>query len=231
MEEVKQELRRCTQCKCTVTRDDNFELNRKDEWYKTCNGCRAKGKAWREANREKAKAGQKTWREANLEKAKAGQKTWREANSEKLKADHKAWREANLDKINERIRQYRANGGRSCEHKNDKYRCHICDPGEHLRHIVSSRVRGAMKAEKDKGSLEYLGCDIEAFRKHITDQFKDNMTWENYGEWEIDHIIPIKYKKDGIPSTLEEVAERLHYTNTQPLWKHENMAKGNRFIG
>jgi hypothetical protein len=53
------------------------------------------------------------------------------------------------------------------------------------------------------------------------------MTWENYGDvWEIDHIVPLKYQDP----TLEQVIERLHYTNTQPLWASENASKGNRFI-
>ena len=53
------------------------------------------------------------------------------------------------------------------------------------------------------------------------------MSWDNYGEWEIDHIIPLKYNNPSI----EEVQERLHYSNTQPLWARENRAKGNRHIG
>ena len=62
------------------------------------------------------------------------------------------------------------------------------------------------------------------------------MTWENHGKgpdtWQIDHIVPIKYHgKDGGTPTLEEVAERLHWTNCQPMWTVDNIAKGNRFIG
>ncbi len=53
------------------------------------------------------------------------------------------------------------------------------------------------------------------------------MTWDNYGKWEIDHFIPLKFETP----TLEEIVERLHYKNTQPLWKEENMKKGNRYIG
>ena len=56
-------------------------------------------------------------------------------------------------------------------------------------------------------------------------QFKQGMTWENHGEWHIDHKIPIAYKQDGISPTLEEVEKRLHYTNTQPLWASENISK------
>ena len=39
----------------------------------------------------------------------------------------------------------------------------------------------------------------------------------------------LKYEEDGISPTIEEVAKRLHYTNTQPLWATENMSKGNRY--
>ena len=79
-------------------------------------------------------------------------------------------------------------------------------------------------------STEYLGCTIEELRQHIEGQFTEGMSWNNYGKWHIDHIIPIKYKQDGIIPTLEEAAKRLHYSNTQPLWADENISKGNRYI-
>nr|QBK85779.1 MAG: hypothetical protein LCMAC101_03740 [Marseillevirus LCMAC101] len=79
--------------------------------------------------------------------------------------------------------------------------------------------------------MEYLGCTIEQFRIHIEDQFEKDMSWDNYGEWEIDHIVPIKYKEDGNLLSVEDVIKRLYYTNTQPLWKKENMSKGSRYIG
>ena len=56
--------------------------------------------------------------------------------------------------------------------------------------------------------------------------------WEKMGkEIHIDHIVPIKYKRDGQIPTLEDTIERLHWKNTQPMWAAENIAKGNRFIG
>jgi hypothetical protein len=75
--------------------------------------------------------------------------------------------------------------------------------------------------------MEYLGCTIGEFKEHIEKQFTDGMTWENHGEWHIDHIIPLQYNNP----TIEEVIERLHWTNTQPLWATENISKGNRYIG
>ena len=36
---------------------------------------------------------------------------------------------------------------------------------------------------------EYLGCNIEMFKKQIEQQFTESMLWENYGECHIDHKI------------------------------------------
>jgi len=97
----------------------------------------------------------------------------------------------------------------------------------YLRIIARSRIHGAMKGTGVAGSLTMLGCTVQEFKDHITEQLHDGMTWGNYGQWHIDHIIPLKY---GTP-TVEEMVERLHYTNTQPLWASENCAKGNKYVG
>ena len=123
-------------------------------------------------------------------------------------------------------------GSSICEHGNRKNTCKECDPSGHLRNIVSSRVRKALNSDKSKTSLEYLGCTIEQFKEHIGFQFETGMNWDNFGKiWQIDHIIPIKYKQDGEEPSLEDTIERLHWTNTQPLFSEENKSKGNRFIG
>jgi hypothetical protein len=57
------------------------------------------------------------------------------------------------------------------------------------------------------------------------------MSWDNYGDWEIDHIVPIEYKENGVYPTLNEKIERLHYTNTQPMWAKCNRSKSNKRTG
>lgn len=51
------------------------------------------------------------------------------------------------------------------------------------------------------------------------------MTLDNYGEWHLDHIIPISSAK-----TEEEVIKLNHYTNFQPLWAEDNWNKGNKIF-
>ena len=118
-------------------------------------------------------------------------------------------------------------GGSICEHGRVRCHCNTCTPMSYLRSIARSRIHVALKGTGVAGSFDMLGCSVEEFKDHITAQLRDGMTWENYGQWHIDHITPLKY---GAP-TLEDTIERLHYTNTQPLWASENSAKGNRYVG
>ena len=118
-------------------------------------------------------------------------------------------------------------GSQICEHNKQRSECPTCDPLGHLAGVVRSRVYIALKNDKEMSSTEYLGCNIETFEKHIEQQFTEGMSWEGYGEWHIDHKIPLKYNK---PSHEEIVVQRLHYTNTQPMWASENMSKGCRYI-
>ena len=39
--------------------------------------------------------------------------------------------------------------------------------------------------------LELLGCNLLQFELYLLDKLTDGMTFDNYGEWEIDHIKPI----------------------------------------
>ena len=100
-----------------------------------------------------------------------------------------------------------------CDHNIRRSICKECDPLGHLCHIVRSQVYKALTNDKELSSIEYLGCTMEEYREFIQEQFKEGMTWQNYGkEWHIDHKVPLKYGKP----TLEEIEERLKYTNTQP---------------
>ncbi len=54
----------------------------------------------------------------------------------------------------------------------------------------------------------------------LESKFKDGMTWDNYGDWQLDHIIELH-----TASTINELHKLQHHTNIQPLWKEDNMKK------
>lgn len=52
------------------------------------------------------------------------------------------------------------------------------------------------------------------------------MSWDNYGEWHIDHIKPLtKFDKD----TPIHIVNAL--SNLQPLWKTTREINGNLYLG
>ena len=75
--------------------------------------------------------------------------------------------------------------------------------------------------KKNTKFSKYIGCDRDELIQHLECQFKKGMTWENYGEWEIDHIIPL-----SSASTKIEMEKLSHYTNLQPMWRTLNRKKG-----
>jgi hypothetical protein len=58
-------------------------------------------------------------------------------------------------------------------------------------------------------------------KKNIESKFIDGMTWDNYGEWHIDHIKPISsFNKNEEPKIVNSL------DNLQPLWAFDNLSKG-----
>jgi len=98
-----------------------------------------------------------------------------------------------------------------------------------LKRIFSERVRGAIKKQstiKSHKSNELLGCTIEEVKIHLESQFTEGMSWENHGEWHIDHIKPCACFDLTDP---EQQKECFHYTNLQPLWAKDNLSKSDKW--
>ena len=66
-----------------------------------------------------------------------------------------------------------------------------------------------------------LGAPMLVVRCHIEGRFGPGMSWDNYRQWEVDHILPLS----GAASLIDLVS-RCHYTNLQPLWRRQNRMKG-----
>jgi hypothetical protein len=92
-----------------------------------------------------------------------------------------------------------------------------------MRSLVGHSIKKQGYSKKAK-TAAILGCDFEFFQLYMEMQFKPGMTWDNHGEWHIDHKTPISWAK-----TEEEVIKLNHFTNLQPLWAVENIQKGNRY--
>lgn len=97
---------------------------------------------------------------------------------------------------------------------------------KYLRNTVYVAVKN--NAKKSKKAEWILGCSVSEYRQYLESKFKEGMSWENYGQWHIDHIEPL-FKFDL--KKEEEFLRVGHFLNTQPLWKDENLKKRNTEMG
>ena len=94
--------------------------------------------------------------------------------------------------------------------------------------IIRQSVRKSFKRKgytKKSRTYNILGEEWSVVKQHMESLFKEGMTWDNHGEWHIDHIIPISSGK-----TEDEVLKLCHYTNLQPLWKEDNLKKSDKIL-
>jgi len=69
-----------------------------------------------------------------------------------------------------------------------------------------------------------LGYSADDLKEHLQSQFTEGMSWGNHGEWDIDHIRPVT--NFSLDTSVSEVCA---LENLQPLWKVDNLVKGNKF--
>jgi len=134
------------------------------------------------------------------------------------------------DYIKNKIKVYYKNKKRN-EVIINKYN-NICKEDTIYRIIknLASRLNSFLNKNNIKKQLthiEIIGCNPEELKIHLQRQLKDNMSFENYGEWEIDHIKPISLFN---LNNENELLECFNYKNLQPLWAFENRIKSNKFI-
>ena len=100
--------------------------------------------------------------------------------------------------------------------------------------LVSTRSRYSKlipKLHRHWEADELLGADDVTVRKHIEPKFKEGMTWDNFGEWHLDHTIPCKAKHPLTGDYIFDLSKPSHqkicfnYQNLQPMWASENCSK------
>ena len=225
-------VNRCKECKKSYQREygqvKKEDISKKSAVYREKNRDKinAQKKRHYEENKERLLATQKQYYEQNKQEVLDRNKKYRDANKDKVAETSKKYVQDNKDKIRAYKKQWRAdNKDRVNEltRKRDKER-RKTDINYKIKSNLRGRLYKAVKGlAKSDTTLNLLGCDIDYLKAHLELRFEYGMSWENYGEWHIDHITPCASFDLSDP---EEQEECFHYTNLQPLWAEDNLKKG-----
>lgn len=108
-------------------------------------------------------------------------KEYGQNNKEKISLNKKKYYSNNRDKIRDSKRIYM---------RKKRYE----DPLFKLRDGISGLIYHSIRKngyKKNSKTETILGCSYEEFKLFIESKFQDGMTWDNKGDWHLDHIIPI----------------------------------------
>lgn len=169
---------------------------------------------------------------------------WAKINKNKIQQSNKLkWQKTKHDPIAmlKRKKQYEENRLSMLAQKKEYYRINKqkilsyhktyermklkTDPLFRLQKNLRRRLNLALKnVFKDDTTMKLIGCNLKDLKIYLENKFQKGMTWDNYGEWHIDHKKPIsKFNKNTKLSTVNSLS------NLQPLWAKDNLSKGNKF--
>jgi len=144
---------------------------------------------------------------------------WQKNNQEHRKKYLKEYREKNADDIRKTKREYERNRKAT-------------DP---LYKLISNfrtaiyQVLKENRVDKNQSYVDVLQYTPEQLIVHLEKQFTERITWENYGEWHVDHKQPIS------SFNIQEMGDSefmkcWSLENLQPMWGEENIRKSNKIF-
>ena len=133
-------------------------------------------------------------------------KAWRRRNPEWMENYYEKWDAENVESKRAYRRKWARENwqNRSLEQK--------------LHDAIRSKVWRQLRTGKGgKRTFWLLGYSVDELRLHLEMQFADGMSWDNWGEWEIDHKRPCS--SFTIASSEDSaLRECWALSNLQPLW-------------
>jgi len=210
---AEEDCKRCTKCAAVKALSEFPRRNQTGGFRPRCKPCHNEdNKASRLRNPETSAASSANWAKRNPDKVKSKHRRWVEKNPEKPAAAVKAWRLRNPEAA--KARDKKANAKRNAD---VKYR---------VRKSISEGIRLSLRTGGKLGrkTFDLLGYSSQELMVHLERQFADGMSWENYGKWHIDHIIPLvdfQYER----ADQDEFRAAWCLANLRPLWASENCKK------
>ena len=178
-----------------------------------------RSKEYNKKNKEKIAQDHRVYSKKNKEQIKNRRKDYRLKNEEKEKAQQKEYYLLNREHLIKEVTKY------STERKKRDVNYRItCNLRCRLHHALEHRSE-----RKSKRTIELLGCTVQELIEHLENQFRDGMSWANYGinGWVIDHFIPCA----SFDLTDTEQQKRcFHFSNLKPLFVEENLRKGKKIV-
>lgn len=198
---------------CSLLKAKNYAKKnpdkRRERKAKNIELYRATARAYVQKNFEKLKK----QREEKKQHTRERERKYNVKNADRIKAKKLEWYSKNKEKVK--------------LYGKKRYELIKNDRDFRLKKVMRMMVQRVLKGKYKKSrTVEMLGYNHQDLINHIESTWQDGMSWENYGEWHIDHVKPISwfFKNDILDVKMINALE-----NLQALWAKDNLSKGDRF--
>lgn len=154
---------------------------------------------------------------------------YQQENRNRITETHRQWVKRNASAQREYGKSYRSRTEVRVRHRRRAatYRGTVAG---NLKNRIASRIYAVLKSGKGGSRTEAIvGYSMDELRVHLERQFLRGMSWENMGEWHIDHIIPLASFTITGPDD-PELRRAWSLPNLRPLWAAENIAKRDKRV-
>jgi len=170
---------------------------------------KVKRKEWEDNNKDKVRGYKLKYSRNN----KGVYREYYKKNRDRIIGRATNWQKENRDAYNERFR--------ARYEKDETFRV------EKICRRLLKRVLDSAGKTKDRETFKALGYKPQDLFSSLENKFLQGMSWDNYGEWHIDHNYPVsRYLQDGVhdPAIINSL------DNLLPMWAEDNHLKFNRTL-
>ncbi len=220
----------CGTCKLNKTTSEFSKLSNSPDGLNKC--CKECYKHVRRPNRKIVTSSEDKLlkcNRCNLDKSSQLFRTNKRSTTGYFKTCMECWKpsEITTERRREYEKRYASKHPEKIKEKNRKQ-------GQKLQRKIKDRLRSRITSalscinyKKIDKTINYLGCSLDYLKKWFEYQFSDEISWNNYAEWHIDHVNPCESFDLTKP---EEQAKCFNWSNLRPCLIKENLTKGAKVI-
>ena len=156
-------------------------------------------------------------------------------------ANNRRWRKTNKERCGQYEQSRRGAKNEHCRRYKTRHRERVnlakrlrrywrlqSDSKYRIVRRISASINKTLNGRKNgKSWQELVGYNCQQLMEYLEKQFRPGMTWDNYGEWHIDHKIPISAFNFTDVNHVD-FKRCWDLKNLQPLWAEENIKKSNK---
>jgi len=200
----------CT--KCGIEKQISYFHKEKNGKYGVRSICKKCRKTDNAVNKNSIQAYNKEYYKNNGKKIRTASKKQRKNHPKEIQEYMQIYQKNNKKKLKKYINIYMKKRRKI----DSKFRLNC-----NIRDGIGRSLRGAKAGQHWE---DMVGYTIKQLKRHLEGQFIDGMTWDNYGEWHIDHIIPIAAHNFTKPFHTD-FKRAWSLENLQPMWAEDNLKK------